>query len=67
MGEATDDSISQLEQIRIVLVSLILLLPSMGPKWPRSQALVGGGKKAWYTFFVPAPSSPGNLDTTPLN
>ena len=29
MGVVTDDAISQLEQIRIVLVSLLVLLPSM--------------------------------------
>ena len=43
MGVVTDDAISQLEQICMVLVSLLLLLPSMGPKWPHSQALVGVG------------------------
>ena len=67
MGVVTDDAISQLEQICMVLVSLLVLLPSMGPKWPHSQALVGGGgggKKAWYTLFVHAPNSPGNLHTT---
>ena len=25
----------------MVLVSLLVLLPNMGPKWPRSQALLG--------------------------
>ena len=29
MGAVTDDAISQLDQIRIVLVSLLVLLPSM--------------------------------------
>ena len=73
MGVVTDDAISQLEQICMVLVFLLLLLPSMGLKWPRSQALVGGRwglrkeSLAWYTLFAHASSSPGNLHTTPLN
>ena len=33
MGAVTDDAISQLDQIRIVLVSLLVLLPSMKLKW----------------------------------
>ena len=37
MGVVIDDAISQLEQIRIVVVCLLMLLPSMGPKWPRSH------------------------------
>ena len=32
MGVVIDDAISQLEQIRIALVSLLVLLPSMGPR-----------------------------------
>ena len=36
--------------------------------YPRSQALVrGSGKRAWYTLFAHAPSSLGNLHTTPLH
>ena len=27
----------------------------------------GGGKRAWYTLFAHAPSSLGNLHTTPLH
>ena len=27
----------------------------------------GGGKRAWYTLFTHAPSSLGNLHTTPLH
>ena len=52
MGEATDNSISQLEQIHIVLVSLLLLLPSMGLKWPCSQALVGWWRKESLVHFL---------------
>ena len=37
MGVVIDDAISQLEQIHIVVVCLLLLPQSMGPKWPRSH------------------------------
>ena len=56
-SEICEQTLHRQEQNRLRMVSISLV--------PR-LLYGGGGKRAWYTLFAHAPSSLGNLHTTPL-
>ena len=53
------ESTKSRKQGRTLLLATFSLVPRL--------SCGGGGKRAWYTLFVHAPSSLGNLHTTPLH